>query len=64
LDNRLVEASFDAAEIRKHLDFARRGTVIFVVCLVVSIVFPIAFFPIWFLGFLGRSLGRRVWKIR
>jgi uncharacterized membrane protein len=62
--SRLVEDSFSPAEIRKHLDFARRGTAIFVVCLVVSIIFPVAFFPIWFLGFLGRTIGRRVWKIR
>jgi uncharacterized membrane protein len=61
--NRLVEASFDAAEVRKHLDFARRGMAVFAVCLAVSIAFPAAFFPVWFLGFLGRGLGRRVWKI-
>jgi len=63
-DNRLVEASLDRAETRKLLDFNRRGTVIFCVCLVVSVVFPIAFFPVWFAGFLGRSIGRRFWKIR
>jgi TMEM175 potassium channel family protein len=63
-DNRLVDASFGPAEIRRHLDFARRGTAIFFACLVVSITFPAAFFPIWFLGFLGRSIGRRVWQVR
>jgi uncharacterized membrane protein len=61
---RLVEASFDQVEIRKHLDFARRGTLIFLACLVVSVVFPIAVFPVWLLGFLARSIGRSVWKIR
>lgn len=61
--SRLVEAFSDPAEIRRHLDFARRGTVVFFACLVVSVVFPVAFFPIWFLGFLGRSIGRRFWKI-
>jgi uncharacterized membrane protein len=60
----LIEASFDQTEVRRHLDFARRGTVVFVVCLIVSIFFPVAFFPVWFLGFLGRSIGRRIWKIR
>ena len=61
LGHRLVEASFDAAEVRKNLDFARRGTVIFLACLVISMAF--SFFPVWFLGFAGRSLGRRVWRI-
>jgi uncharacterized membrane protein len=63
-DNRLVEASLDRAESRKLLDFSRRGMVIFVLCLAASIVFPVAFFPVWFAGFLGRSVGRRFWKIR
>jgi len=62
--NRLVDASFGPAEIRRHLDFARRGTVVFFACLVISVIFPVAFFPIWFLGFLGRSAGRRVWQVR
>lgn len=64
LGNRLVDPSFDAAEVRRHLDFARRGTAAFLLFLIVSVAFPIAFFPVWFLGFLGRALGRRVWKVR
>jgi uncharacterized membrane protein len=63
-DNRLVEATLDRAQNRKLLDFNRRGTVIFIVCIAVSVVFPIVFFPVWFAGFLGRSVGRRVRKIR
>ncbi len=62
--NRLVDASVDAAEVRRYLDFIRRGTAVFVICLIISVVFPVAFFPVWFLGFLGRSIGRRIWKIR
>jgi uncharacterized membrane protein len=61
--NRLVDASFGPAEVRRRLDFARRGTAVFFVCLVISVVFPAAFFPIWFLGFVSRSIGRRVWRV-
>lgn len=61
--DRLVEASFDPAEIHRHLVFGRRGIAVFFACLIASVLFPAAFFPIWFLGFLGRGLGRRVWKI-
>jgi uncharacterized membrane protein len=64
LDGRLIEASADPARIRRHLDFTRRGTIVFLICLVVSILFPAAFFPVWALGFLSRSIGRRIWKIR
>ncbi len=63
-DRWLVGPSFPETEIRRHLDFARRGTAVFFFCLIVSIAFPVAFFPVWFLGFLGRSIGRRVWKVR
>ena len=63
-DGRLLEAGYDPAQVRRHLDFSRRGTIVFLVCLVVSVLFPVAFFPVWALGFLGRGIGRRVWKIR
>jgi len=63
VDGRLVEAGFDPAQARRHLDFSRRGTVVFLVCLVVSIVVPVAFFPIWALGFIGRGVGRKIWKV-
>jgi len=62
--DRLIDPSFDPAEIRLHLDFTRRVAAIFMVCLVVPVIFPVSFFPVWFLGFLGRSIGRRVWKVR
>ncbi len=62
--NRLVEASFGPSEVRLHLDFARRGTAVFLLCLIVSVAFPVAFFPVWFLGFLSRTVGRRIWKVR
>ena len=63
-DGRLVDASVDPAEIRRHLDFTRRGTLAFAACLVISMAFPATFFPVWFLGFLSRSIGRRIWKVR
>ena len=62
--NRLVDASSGPAEVRRRLDFARRGTAVFFVCLAISVIFPVAFFPIWFLGFVSRSIGRRVWQVR
>lgn len=61
--NRPVDASFDPAVARGHPDFARLGTVVFFAWPIAPVVLPVAFFPIWFLGFLGRSIGRRVWKI-
>lgn len=63
-DGRLIEAAYDPVQVRRQVDFSRRGTVVFLVCLSVSILWPAAFFPVWALGFLGRSLGRRIWKIR
>ena len=64
IDGRLIEPSHDRARIRKQLEFNKRGTVIFLVCLLVSIILPVAFFPVWAVGFLGRAIGRRVRKIR
>jgi uncharacterized membrane protein len=61
---RLLGDSLDPADVRRRLDFSRRGTGVFLLCLIVSVAFPAAFFPVWFLGFLGRSLGRRFWMIR
>ncbi|HSQ79138.1 MAG TPA: TMEM175 family protein [Candidatus Bathyarchaeia archaeon] len=62
--NRLIDESADPAEIRRWLDFNRRGLFVFFFCLAVSIAFPVAFWPVWILGFASRSVGRRVWKIR
>jgi TMEM175 potassium channel family protein len=62
--DRLIDPSFDPAEIRLHLDFTRRVAAIFMVCLIIPVIFPVAFFPVWFLGFLGRSISRRIWKTR
>ncbi|HSA95255.1 MAG TPA: TMEM175 family protein [Acidobacteriota bacterium] len=63
-DNRLLDPACDPAEVRRHLDFSRRGLVVFLICLTVSVAFPAAFLPVWVLGFLSRSLGRRLWKVR
>jgi uncharacterized membrane protein len=62
-DDRLVEDSRDPARVRRELDFARRGTAVFLFCLIASAAFPAAFWPVWILGFASRSLGRRLWKI-
>jgi len=64
VDGRLIEGPADRVQIRRQLDFSRRGTIVFMFCLLVSIIFPPAFFPVWALGFLGRAVGRRIWKIR
>ncbi len=64
IDNRLVGPDTDPSEIRRQIDFTRRGTAVFLFCLVVTVAFPIAFWPVWILGFASRSLGRRIWKIR
>ena len=61
--NRLLDSSYASADVTRQLHFTRRGMVIFLFCLIVSVVFPPAFLIIWFLGFLGRSIGRRVWKV-
>jgi uncharacterized membrane protein len=61
--NRLIDPSRGPADVRRQLDFMRRGMAVFLVCLTVSVVFPPAFLPVWFLGFLSRSLGRRIWKV-
>lgn len=63
VNNRLIDSSRRSADIFKQLNFARRGMVIFLICLIVSVAFPPAFLIVWFLGFIGRSLGRRVWKV-
>ncbi len=63
-NNRLVNTSMPAADIRKLLGFSRRGTVVFMACLVISTIFPVAFFPVWFLAFLARSAGRKAFKIQ
>lgn len=64
VNHRLVGTSMPAAEIRRLLDFSRRGTILFLACLMVSAVFPVAFFPVWFLAFLARSAGRKAFKIQ
>jgi uncharacterized membrane protein len=61
--NRLIDASYGSDDVIKQLNFTRRGMVIFFICLAVSVAFPPAFLIAWFLGFLGRSIGRRVWKV-
>ena len=61
---RLLDPAYDPAEVRRHLDFARRGLVVFLICLAVSVAFPAAFLPVWILGFNSRSIGRKLWKIR
>jgi uncharacterized membrane protein len=61
---RLVDSSCGPADILRQLNFARRGMVLFAVCLVASVVFPPAFPIVWLLGFMGRSIGRRVWKLK
>lgn len=63
-NHRLISATMPAVEIRKLLDFSRRGTILFLACLMISAVFPVAFFPVWFLAFLARSAGRRAFKIQ
>jgi uncharacterized membrane protein len=62
-EGRLIDAASDPFEIGRSLVFARRGMAVFGLCLAVSVVFPVAFFPVWALGFLSRGLGRRLWKI-
>jgi uncharacterized membrane protein len=63
VDHRLIDSSWGPADILKQLDFTRRGTVVFLTCLIVSVAFPPAFWIVWFLGFTGRSIGRRFWKV-
>ncbi len=63
-EGRLIDAASDPFEVGRSLVFARRGLAVFGLCLAVSVAFPAAFFPVWALGFLSRSLGRRIWKIR
>jgi uncharacterized membrane protein len=64
LGHRLVETAFGTEEIDKHLVFARRGMAVFLLCLIVSVAWPVTFFPVWFLSFVSRTIGRRVWKVR
>jgi uncharacterized membrane protein len=63
-DGRLLDAAYDQAGVRRQLDYGRRGLAVFLMCLAVSVAFPVTFLPVWILGFLSRSLGRRFWKIR
>lgn len=64
LNRRLVSASMPEAEIRRLLVFSRKGTILFLACLAISTLFPVTFFPIWFLAFLARSAGRRAFQIQ
>lgn len=61
--NRLVDPSLATADVLKQLAFTRRGMAVFLGCLIVSVAFPPAFFPVWFLGFAARSAGRRLWGV-
>ncbi len=61
--NRLIDPSSVPAAVLRQLNFSRRGMAVFLACLIVSVAFPPTFFPIWFLGFTARSIGRRVWKV-